>query len=116
MIKSSIHNLAVTFRGVEFLREQIKKDSQLKKRIKERLELYGRDDSWEVVRKMVKKSCVTESGEGMGQNGNDVSHVNKQQRSSGLVSQGEIERNMQKSRETIQHQEDGVLSKSMIQA
>lgn len=37
MIKSSIHNLNVTYRGVEYLRERIKKDTVLKRKIRERL-------------------------------------------------------------------------------
>ncbi len=55
----------------------MRKDSQLRKRVKERLEEYGKDGEWEVVRKMVKRTCVTENGDGMGQNGNEVSNVQK---------------------------------------
>lgn len=56
MIKSSIHNLNVTYRGIEFLREEIKKDATLKKRVKERLIQFGSDDEYDIIRKLVKKS------------------------------------------------------------
>ena len=44
MIKSTIHNLNVTYRGVEYLREKIKQDPVLKRKIKQRLvDLEGDD-------------------------------------------------------------------------
>jgi hypothetical protein len=37
MIKSSIHNLSSAYKGLEYLREEIKIDGILKRKIKDRL-------------------------------------------------------------------------------
>ncbi len=55
MIKASIHNLSATYRGVEYLREEIKKDLILRRKIRDRLEELNDDNEFDVLRKLVKR-------------------------------------------------------------
>ncbi len=65
---------------------------------------------------MVKKTCASETVDNVSQNIFELNNPQRQQISGGLISQKDIERNIQKSKEIIENQEEGLITKEIIQA